>query len=156
MLAVIAHGDDAFRLVDTTGRDVGWVRPSTIGFSGFVSENAARGAALDGARALIRCLKREFGVAHMELSDRPRARTVRDGSGEWVADGKTRVARLFRVENGGYGQELAIEFRLPPYANHAVAINAAQIVYGALGRELTGTSGPGALQAAYDAVRQWP
>ena len=52
--------------------------------------------------------------------------------------------------------QLAIEFRLPPYANHAVAINAAQIVYGALSRELTGTSGPDALQAAYDAVGQWP
>jgi hypothetical protein len=31
MLAPIAHGDDAFRLVDSTGRDVGWVRPKTVG-----------------------------------------------------------------------------------------------------------------------------
>ena len=151
MLAVIAHGDDAFRLVDTTGRDVGWVRPKAIGFSGFVSENAARAAALDGARALVRCLKREFGVTHLELNDPPRARTIRDGDGEWVADGRVRVARLLRVENGGgIGRALAIEFRLPPYASQAVAINAAQVVYGALSRELTGMSGSSALQASYD------
>jgi hypothetical protein len=153
MLAVIAHGEEAFRLVDTTGRDVGWVRPKAIGFSGFASENAARGAALDGARALVRCLKREFGVAHMELSDQPRARTIRDGGAEWVADDHGRLARLLRVENeDGCGPEFAIEFRLPPYAHDAVAINAAQIVYGALSRELTGTSGPIALQAASDAA----
>ena len=69
------------------------------------------------------------------------------------ADGPVRIARLLRVENGtSYGQEFAIQFRLPPYANEAVAINAAQIVYGVLGRELTGTSGPSALRAAYDAA----
>jgi len=151
MLAVMAHGDDAFRLVDTTGRDVGWVRPKTVGFTGFASENAARSAALDGARALVRCLKREFGVTHLELNDVPRARTIRDGDEEWVADGRVRVARLLRVENaGGFGQELAIEFRLPPYASQAVAINAAQVVYAALSRELTGTSEPSAHRAAYD------
>jgi len=150
MLAIIAQGEDIFRLVDTAGRDIGWVRPKTLGFGGFVSEHAARGAALDGARALVRCLKREFGRAHLELSDEPRARTIQDGDGEWVADGHVRVARLLRVENGdGCGREFAIEFRLPPYANHAVAINAAQVVYGALSRELTGTAGPSALQAAH-------
>ena len=142
MLAVIAHGEDVFRLVDTADRDVGWVRPKTVGFGGFVSEHAARSAALDGARALARCLKREFGTAHLEVSDEPRARTIRDGDGEWVVDRHVRLARLLRVENGGgCGQEFAIEFRLPPYANHAVAINAAQVVYGALSRQLTGTEG---------------
>jgi hypothetical protein len=152
MLAVIAHGEDVFRLVDGTGRDVGWVRPKTVGFSGFISEHSARGAAIDGARVLVRSLKREFGTAHLELTDEPRGRTIRDRTGEWVADGKVRVARLLRVENGGCGQEFAIEYQLPPYANQAVAINAAQIVYGALSRELTGTSGPSALQAVYDAA----
>ena len=97
MLAVIAHEQDAFRLVDTTGRDVGWLRSKTIGFGRFVSENAARGAAFDGARALVRCLKRE-------------------------------------------------------YANHAVAINAAQIVYGALSWELSGTPGPSVLDAAHGPI----
>jgi hypothetical protein len=153
MLAVIAYGEDAFRLIDVAGRDVGWVRAKTIGFGGFGSENAAHAAAIDGARALVRCLKREFGVAHLELSDQPRARTIRDGDAEWVADGHVRVARLLRVENGGgCGQEFAIEFRLPPYANNAVAINAAQIAYGALSRELAGTSGPSALRAASSAA----
>ena len=153
MLAVIAHGEDAYRLVDATGRAVGWVRPKTIGFGRFVSENAAHAAAIDGARALVRYLKREFGVAQMELRKQPRTRTVRNGDGEWVADGQVRVARLLRMEEGeGHGQEVAIEFSLPPYANHAVAINAAQIVYGALSRELTGTLGPSVMGAAYDPV----
>jgi hypothetical protein len=151
MLAVIAHGEDAFRLVDTTGSDVGWVRPKAIGFGSFVSVNAAHAGALEGARALVRCLKREFGVGYMELNDQPRARTVRDGGAEWIADGQVRIARLLRMENGeGYGQEFAIEFQLPPYANHAVAINAAQIVYGALSSELSGTPCLGALDAAHD------
>jgi hypothetical protein len=153
MLAVIAYGEDAFRLIDVAGRDVGWVRSKTFGFGGFASENAAHAAAIDGARALVRCLKREFGVTHLELGDQPRTRTIRDGDGEWVADGHVRVARLLRMENGGgCGQEFAIEFRLPPYANHAVAINVAQIAYGALSQELTGASGPSALLAAHDAT----
>ena len=92
-------------------------------------------------------------MAHVEVSDQPRTRTVRDGDGEWVADGKVRIARLLRVENGpGEGPELAIQFQLPRYANHGVAINAAQIVYGAMGQALTGTDGPSALEAAYDAA----
>ena len=151
MLAVIAHGDDAFRLVDAAGRDVGWVRPRTIGFGSFVSVNAAHAAALDGARALVRCLKREFGVAHMELNEEPGLRTIRDAGAEWIADGQVRLARLLRMETGpGCGQEFAIEFLLPPYANQAVAINAAQIVYGALSSELSGTPQLSALGAAYD------
>ena len=153
MLQVIAHGEDTFRLVDTTGRDVGWVRANSIAFGGLVSEHAAHAAAIDGARALGRCLKREFGVAHVELSDRPRPRTRRDATGEWVVDGKSRIARLLRAESHtGDGDEFAIEFQLPRYANHGVAINAAQIVYGALSEDLTGTSGLSALQAVYEAT----
>lgn len=151
MLTVIAHGEDTFRLVDTTGRDIGWVRANSIGFGGLVSEHVAHGAAINGARALDRCLKREFGVTHMDLSDHPRTRTRRDGSGEWIVNGKARIARLLRVENGpGDGHEFAIEFQLPRYANHGVAINAAQIIYAAMGRDLTGTPELSALQAAYE------
>ena len=139
MVAVFAHGDNAFRLVNAAGRDVGWIRPRTIGFGGFDSEHGARAAALDGAHALASCLKREFGVAHLELSERPRARIVRDGTNEWVVDGRVRVARLLRIAKSPARDEaFAIEFLLPPYATDAVAINAAQIVYGALSAELTG------------------
>ena len=139
MIAVFAHGDNAFRLVNTAGRDVGWIRPRTIGFGGFDSEHGARAAALDGAQALAGCLKREFGVAHLELSERPRARIVRDGTNEWVVDGPVRVARLLRIAKGrARDHAFAIEFLLPPYATDAVAINAAQIVYDVLSAELTG------------------
>ena len=140
MVAVLAHGEDSFRLESAAGHDVGWIRPRVIGFGGFATEHEARAAALEGARVLASCLKREFGVAHLELSDRPRVRTVRDGANEWVVDGRVRVARLLRVEGAhGRDQEFAIEFLLPPYATDAVAINAAQIVYGVLGADLTGT-----------------
>jgi hypothetical protein len=149
MLALLAHGDDAFRLVDSTDRDVGWIRQKTIGFGRFVSEDAAAAAALDGARTLVRCRKREFGVVHLDLSDRPRVRTMRRDDAEWIVDEHVRLARLLRVTSpDGRGQEFAIEFRLPRYANQTVAINLAQIVYGALSRELTGTSGPSTMDAA--------
>ena len=149
MIAVLAHGEDAFRLVDADDRNVGWIRPRVIGFGGFLSEDGARAAALDGARVLASCLKREFGVAHLELSDRPRVRTVRDGANEWVVDGRVRVARLLRVEGaGGRDHEFAIEFLLPPYATDAVAINAAQVVYGVLRSDLTGTLNPHVLETA--------
>jgi hypothetical protein len=152
MLAVIAHGDDAYRLLDVTGRDVGWVQSKTIGFGGFDSESAAHAAAVDGARALVRCLKQEFGVTHMELSDRPNARAVRFGGAEWIADGRVRIARLLRTPSDiGDGEDLAIEFDLPRYANHAVAINAALIVYGALSRELAATSVSRSFGPAYAA-----
>ena len=140
MITVLAHGDDMFRLVDADDRDLGWIRPRVIGFGGFVSEERARAAALAGARVLASCLKREFGVAHLELSDRPRVRTLRDGADEWVVDGRVRVARLLRVEGArGRDQEFAIEFLLPPYATDAVAINAAQVVHGVLGAHQAGT-----------------
>ena len=140
MLAVIAQGEDTFRLVGGAGSDVGWVRSKTIGFGGFPSESAAHAAALDGARALTRCLKQEFGITHIEFSKQPRTRTVRDGSTKWVADGRVRLARLLHTENGD-GDEFAIEFELPRYANHGVAINVALVVYGAMSRELVGASG---------------
>jgi len=149
MLAILAHGDDAFRLVDSMGRDVGWIRPKTIGFGSFGSEDAAAAAALEGARTLVRCLKREFGVVHLDLSDRPRVRTVRRADGDWIVDEQVRLARLLRVESrDGRGHEFAIEFELPRYANQAVAINLAQIVYGALSGELTGTSNPSGMYGA--------
>ena len=149
MLAVIAHGDDAYRLVDGATRDVGWVRQKSIGFGGFVSDTAAHAAAVDGGRALARCLKQEFGVPHLEISERPRTRTVRDGDAEWVADGRVRIARLLRLERGDNdGQEFAIEFQLPRYATNAVAINAALIVSSAMSRELVGASGAGDPDAA--------
>ena len=153
MLAVIAHGDDAYRLVDVTGRDVGWVRSKTIGFGGFSSDTAAHAAAVDGGRALARCLKQEFGVTDLEISERPRTRTVRDGNSEWVADGRVRIARLLRTQNEeSDGEEIAIEFQLPRYANHAVAINAGLIVYGALSQELVAMSGSRDFGAAYGAA----
>jgi hypothetical protein len=139
MVAVLAYGEDTFRLVNAAGRSVGWIRPGTITFGGFVSEKGARTAALDGARAFASCLKREFGVAHLELSDRPRVRTVRDGADEWVVDGRVRVARLLRVESERGRDQFAIEFLLPSYATDAVAINAAQAVYRVLSPDLNGT-----------------
>ena len=140
MVAVFAHGEDAFRLVNAAGRDVGWIRPRTIGFGGFMTEQGARAAALDGAHALASCLKREFGVAHLELSEHKRARIVRDGTNEWIVDGRVRVARLLRVETGRTRDPaFAIEFLLPPYATDAIAINAAQLVYSVLSPKLTGT-----------------
>ena len=151
MVTVLAYGEDAFRLVNGAGRDVGWIRPRIIGFGGFVTEDGARAAALDGARVLASCLKRELGVAHLELSDRLRVRTVRDGADEWVVDGPVRVARLLRVETGrGRAQEFAIEFLLPRYATAAVAINAAQIVYGVVSADLTGTRDLRVVAAADD------
>ena len=149
MVTVLAHGEDEFRLVDADDRDVGWIRERVIGFGGFVTEDGARAAALDGARVLASCLKREFGVAHLELSDRPRMRTVRDGANEWVVDGRLRVARLLRVAGArGRGHAFAIEFLLPPYATDAVAINSAQVVYGVLRADLTGTLDPRVLATA--------
>lgn len=140
MVAALAYGEDAFRLVNAAGRDIGWIRRRTVGFGGFVSEDGARAAALEGARALASCLKREFGVARLELSDRRRLRAVRDGANEWIFDGRVRVARILPVESGrGRDQEFAIEFLLPSYVTDAVAINAAQTVYGALSADQTGT-----------------
>jgi hypothetical protein len=114
--------------------DVGWVRARAIGFGGFHTEEAAFAAALEGGRALATCLKREFGVRHPALSDTPHLRKVHDGAYDWIADGRVPVARLLQVETGaGATERFAIEFVLPSYATDAVAINAAQIVYGALG-----------------------
>ena len=151
MVAVIGSEEDSFRLVNKAGHDVGWIRPRRIGFGGFITEHGARAAALEGACALASCLKREFGVANLELSDRPRVRIVRDGANEWVVDGRLRVARLLRVERERErNHAFAIEFLLPPYATDAVAINAAQIVYGVLSPLLTATLDVHAVFAADD------
>ena len=139
MVAILAHGENAFRLVNGAGQDVGWVRSRAIGFGGFRTNEAACAAAVDGARVLASCLKREFGVAHLEVNDRPHTRIVRDGANEWILDGGVRLARLLRDMRGGRNAELAIEFLLPLYATDGVAISAAQIVYGVVGPGLTGS-----------------
>ena len=132
MVVVLADGENIYRLVNAAGSDVGWIRQKAIGFTGFDTEAAAIAAALEGGRALARSMRREFGVAHPAMSDEPRPRKVHDGAYHWVADGKVPVARLLRVEGDGSFRPFAIEFVLPSYANDAVAINAAQIIYGAI------------------------
>ena len=139
MVAILAHGENALRLVNGAGQDVGWVRSRAIGFGGFRTNEAACAAAVDGARVLASCLKREFGVAHLEVTDRPGVSVVRDGATEWIVDGRTRLARLLRDIGAGHELEFAVEFLLPPYATEGVAISAAQIVYGVLGPGLTGS-----------------
>lgn len=132
MVKVLAHGEDSFRLVNEAGMDVGWIRPRTIGFGGLATEEQAFAAALAGGRALANRFKREFGVSHPALTEKPRLRKVRDGAYEWIADGRVPIARLLREEGGTLATErYAIEFVLPSYATDAVAINAAQVVYGA-------------------------
>ena len=137
MVKVLAHGEDSYRLVNTAGSDVGWIRPRTIGFGGFATEEAAFAAALAGGRALANRFKREFGVSHPALSERPRLRKKLDGAYEWIADGRVPIARLIREETEtSQVERFAIEFVLPSYASDAVAINSAQVVYGAIDRAI--------------------
>ncbi len=149
MVVVLAHGEDSYRLVNSAGADIGWIRQKAVGFGGFDSEAAAIAAALEGGRALALCLKREFGIRHPALSDEPRLSKVHDGAYEWVADGKVPIARLIQTADGGRGGRFAIEFVLPSYANDAIAINAAQIIHGAFGPGVrAAATGRAAAQAA--------
>lgn len=124
MMRVFAEGDDRYRLEDGRGLHIGTIRGRTISFRGFVTETAARDAAVAAWLAMNDALRREYpSWPHHELT-RERLGTTHDGAYEWFYDGTRAIARLIRPRAGGRELTYGIELVLPSYSSEGVAIAA--------------------------------
>jgi hypothetical protein len=124
MLKVLSEGDGRYRLEDSGGASIGWIRGSAIGFRGFVTEIDARDAAVAAWRSLSASLRGEYpGWPHHEPAFE-QMRTIRDGAYEWFSDGTVPIARLLRPHGRAYDSSYGIELVLPSYATEGVAITA--------------------------------
>jgi hypothetical protein len=128
MLKILGDGDNKHRLEDGAGVNVGWINGRAIGFRGFVTEDAARDAAIAAWRALDASLRRQYSGWPSHQPDFDRLRVVHDGAYEWFYDGTTAIARLLRPQRRAYDSSYGIELVLPSYASEGVAITAAQSV----------------------------
>jgi hypothetical protein len=124
MMRVFAEGDDLYRLEDVRGLHIGTIRGRTISFRGFVTEAAARDAAVAAWVAMNDALRREYpSWPHHELA-RERLGTTHDGAYEWFYDGTRAIARLIRPRAGARELTYGIELVLPSYSSEGVAIAA--------------------------------
>ena len=132
VLRFIGDGESSFRLENGGGERVGWIRGRTIGFRGLTSEAEVLAAAVMGGGALAASLEQQTGRTELPRPPGGRLRIVHDGAYEWIADGKSPVARVKRPTADG-DDSFGIEFVLPSVSD-AVAIHTAQRIYSALVR----------------------
>ena len=144
MMEVLACGGGEYRLVDSSGNDVGWIRSTAIGtgqlttkvigFGGFATEAAARERAREGGRAIADFLERDFGVRCPELSEPSRLHGRYDSDAHWPAWDRVPAARLTSLDSAhDPARQLAIEFALPSFASaDSVAVRAAGVGFDAL------------------------
>ena len=129
MLRIFAEGEAGHRLEGPDGTVVGWVRGRGIGFRGFADERHAVDAAVAAWKALDAVLRRQFAGWPRHTPALDRLRVVHDGVYEWVSDGDSSLARLYRFADApGPDGSLAIELELPSFASEGIAVAAAQLV----------------------------
>jgi hypothetical protein len=114
MLEVIPAGEQHYRLVDGTGRDVGWIRRRAVRFFGFTSKAAVMHAAVVAWRAMRNVLMQRGGGVSPRRDDLDELRVVHDGAYEWISDGRIPIARLYReAANPGSAGTFAVELIVP-------------------------------------------
>ncbi len=129
MVRALADGEERHRLEDVDGRDIGWIVRRAIAYRGFPTETHAIDAGLDSWRALEASLNREYAGRPKREVLVDALHIVREGSSEWISDGRTRLAKVLRLPDDMSGLSgFAIELQLPSYATEGVAIAAAQVV----------------------------
>ena len=126
MLTILSEGDRKYRLEDSTGTAIGWIRGSTIGFRGFVTESDAREAAVAAWKTLGSSLRSEYPGWPRHEPLMHQLRTVHDGAHEWFSDGTLPIARLLRPHGRAYDSSYGIELVLPSFAREGMAISASQ------------------------------
>ena len=138
MLHVLPDGEGRYRLVDSDGREVGWIRGRALRFFGVLSEQEMMTAASKAWRALQTVLARAVGRAAGGAQPR-QLRLVHDGAYEWISDGMIPIARVFRPKSA-IESSMAIELVMPSYADEQLAKSAALAIADALGQKPLETS----------------
>ena len=150
MFKVFIDGnDDRLRLEDLAGRQIGWIRGHTFGFSGLANEQAAIRAAVDAWRSLEKTLQRGYPGRAPRPVNESNVGLVHDGAYEWIADGFRPIARLLRPRTARNSEDsFALELLAPSYATQHVTIAAAQAVWEVLSEHIAPTTQDAARPAA--------
>jgi hypothetical protein len=125
MLRLMSDGDSKYRLENSAGTVVGWIRGQVIGLTGFAS--------VADAIALVPALNHKLEIALTRKARRsPPAldpgtlHLADDGAYEWTADGARAIARVYPPGIGGTpNNSVSIEFVLPASVKEAAITRAA-------------------------------
>jgi hypothetical protein len=122
----MSQGDGKYRLENSAGAIIGWIRGQVVGLTGFASVADA----MTNVPILNRRLEAVLAQHHAwrpanEVSYQT-LRLVHDGAYEWIADGARPIARVYRPGIAGTPSgSVSIEFVLPESATEAAIIRAA-------------------------------
>ena len=112
MLHLLPDGGRGSRLVDSDGRELGWIRGRAVRFSVDGSGDDIMTAASKAMHALqgvltpaLRAI--ENGAASVRL------RLTQEGTHAWISDGPIPIGRCFRP-NGSTDPSLALQLVMPP------------------------------------------
>lgn len=132
-LTVYGRDDGGF-LLHGNEVPIGWVEGRAVGFRGFPTRVDALGAARLGHQALHGWLTRERHSTQASSSGGA-LRTRRDGRLHWITVGGSAIGRLVEPTTHApvAANTFGFELLLPPSVNPVGGINAAQVIYHALG-----------------------
>lgn len=132
MMRVIPDGKERFRLVDTHGAEVGWIRGRGVRVSRFLSgPQVSR-----GAHAAVRALEAALRYARTSLPGRHehvKLRLVHDGPNEWISDGGTPIGRVLRPRPATE-EPVTVQLVVPDYASDGAPLRAALSMVDAMDR----------------------
>jgi hypothetical protein len=125
-LRLMSEGDGKYRLENSAGAVIGWIRGQVIGLTGFAS--------VADAMAIVPMLNQRLETL---LSQHPARRLptgvqydalhlVHDGAYEWITAGARPIARVYRPGIAGMPSDaVSIEFVLPASVTETAIIRAA-------------------------------
>jgi len=125
-LRLMSEGDGKYRLENSAGALIGWIRGQVIGLTGFTSVGDAMAIVpmlnlrLETLLAQHHARGRPTGVQYDALH------LAHDGAYEWITDGARPIARVYRPGIAGMPSDaVSIEFVLPQSVTGAAIIQAA-------------------------------
>ena len=125
-LRLMSQGDGKYRLENSAGAIIGWIRGQVVGLTGFAS--------IEDAMAIVPLLNQRLETLLAQSHARrppievqyDTLRLAHDGAYEWITDGARPIARVYRPGIAGTPSDsVSIEFVLPAFATEAAIIQAA-------------------------------
>ena len=125
-LRLMSEGDGKYRLENSAGAIIGWIRGHVIGLSGFPSVGDAMAIVPMLHQKLEKLLARHHARRPATEVNYDTLRLTHDGAYEWIADGARPIARVYRPGIAGTPSDsVSIEFVLPQSATESAIIHAA-------------------------------
>jgi len=125
-LRLMSQGDGKYRLENSAGAVIGWIRGQVIGLTGFASVADAMSTVPMLSQKLDTLLAQDHARRPAIDVQYDTLRLAHDGAYEWITDGARPIARVYRPGIAGTPTDsVSIEFVVPGSVTEAAIIQAA-------------------------------